>query len=269
MPARTLFLSDLHLGTRACKVEYLTACLEQVTPEHLYIIGDGIDVQRLKKRWYWPPSHAAVVRRLVALARQGTEVTYIPGNHDDALRQYAGNEIGGVRLALHAVHPLVDGRRILLMHGDEFDFVVRHQRLLSGVAAVLYGQLLLVNRVVDRLRRSAGLDYWSFARSIKERQSRVLEMVARFKQALCRHARAVGCDGVMAGHIHVAGVDHCDGVFYGNPGDWVESCTALAEDHRGRVTVVDWAGQERIPTRTAARRLAAAEGARLAGVAAY
>jgi UDP-2,3-diacylglucosamine pyrophosphatase LpxH len=237
MSVRTLFISDLHLGTRACKVEYLTAMLQQAAPDRLFVVGDGIDVQSLQRTWYWPPAHAAVVQRLVGFARQGTEVTYIPGNHDDAFREYAGCSIGGIRVALHAEHTLADGRRILLMHGDEYDFVIRHHRLLGHLGAALYGHLLLANRWVGRLRRAAGLDYWSFAGAVKDRQPRVRDMVARFRHALCQHARATGFDGVIAGHVHVAEAGFHQGFFYANTGDWVESCTALVEDHGGHLSV--------------------------------
>lgn len=237
MSVRTLFISDLHLGTRACKAEYLVAMLQQAAPERLYIVGDGIDVQRLRSAWYWPPAHAAVVQRLVSLSRQGTEVTYIPGNHDAVFRQYAGMSVEGIRVALNAAHTLADGRRVLVMHGDEYDFIVRHHRLLGAMGAALYGPLLLANRLVGRLRHAVGLDYWSFAGAVKGRQPKVQSMLGRFRQALCQHAQAAGFDGVIAGHVHVAEADCGRGFLYANAGDWVESCTAVVEDHRGRISI--------------------------------
>jgi UDP-2,3-diacylglucosamine pyrophosphatase LpxH len=249
---RSVFLSDLHLGTRYSRADQLLPWLAQVEPEHLYVVGDGVDTQSLGGRWHWPASHAAVVRRIVALAGRGVCVTYLLGNHDDAFRSYLGRTIGGVRLVHSATHVLADGRRVLVVHGNEHDLAVRYP-VLGGMVARLLRPLDGGHRVARGVRKLLAMDHWSLAVAIRGRHPRARAMAARFRAALVQRARLAGCDGVIAGHIHIAEADTYVDRFYANAGDWVDNCTALVEDSQGRLALVDWRDRELgaipVPTR--------------------
>lgn len=249
MRVRTLFISDVHLGSRDCKAELLGQFLQRVRADQLYLVGDTIDIERMSARWYWPESHQALLRQLFALSRNGTRVCYIPGNHDERVRGFIDTQVGDIPIELNCVHELADGRRLLLMHGDEYDFVVRQHPLLAVVGAVLYAQLNWINHGINKVRLRMGREYWSFAGAVKARNGKVVQMVHNFKDALRRHARNAGCDGVLAGHIHMAEIDDSGDVVYCNSGDWVESCTAIAEDFDGNLRLLRWRDVERLSPR--------------------
>lgn len=249
---RTVWISDTHLGTPGCRAEDLSRFLKQVECDRLYLVGDIIDMWRLKARWHWPAEHNRVIRRLLKLAQRGTEITYIPGNHDDAARQFAGMEFGGIRLELTALHETADGRHLLVTHGDQFDLVVRHSPLLSKLGAIGYGGLLRMNRWWNALRSAFGLPYHSLSRAIKLKVKQACTFISRFEESLAEKAREAGFDGVVCGHIHkpdlrtiegdaAEGADGDSGstVEYFNCGDWVESCSALVEHEDGRIEVID------------------------------
>jgi UDP-2,3-diacylglucosamine pyrophosphatase LpxH len=245
MKFRSVFLSDLHLGTRACKIDFLLDFLNSISTENLFLVGDVVDLQCLSSRSTWSTKHGELLRRIVALSHQGTRIVYIPGNHDDPIREYANTCFGQIHVAINHVHRLADGRKLLLLHGDEFDFVVRHHKLLGILGAFFYAQLVALNRAVNAVRYSLGMDYWSLASYVKQRNRNVIARADNFKRVLCQYARSAGCDGVIAGHIHIAEIDTVDGILYFNPGDWVESCTAIAEDHLGAFKLIDWPSQSR------------------------
>lgn len=236
---RSIFISDLHLGSRGCQAEALAAFLKRVRCRRLYLVGDAIDMWRLKKRWYWPTTHNQVVRRILKLARKGTAVVLIPGNHDEAARQYYNLNFGGVRIQRDAVHETADGRKLLITHGDQFDLVVKHARLLSVLGAHAYDQLIALNVLINRLRSVFKRPYWSLSNAVKMKVKTACKFIGAFEQTLAEEARRRGLDGVICGHIHKAEARlDADGYYY-NCGDWVESCTALVEHEDGKLQLLD------------------------------
>ena len=253
---RTVWISDVHLGTPGCNADLLLDFLKSVQPGTLYLVGDIIDGWKLKRGWYWPARHNDVVRRVLKMAARGTRVIYIPGNHDEMLRPYAGLAFGGVEIALDAVHTTADGRRLLVCHGDEFDGIVLHHRWLARAGDVGYELLLRLNLHYNRARRRLGLPYWSISAHIKKKVKNAVAFIGRFEQAVAEAARLRGLDGVVCGHIHSAEIRDFGGITYMNDGDWVESCTALVEHADGRIEIIDWAAHRRA-AHTPAHNLAA------------
>ncbi|MBC9206303.1 UDP-2,3-diacylglucosamine diphosphatase [Roseomonas aerophila] len=243
---RSVFISDAHLGTRGCRAEFLADFLRGVECEHLYLVGDIVDGWRLKKTWYWDAHHDEVLRLIMKLARSGTAVTYIPGNHDEIFRSWLGLEVAGVKLALQAVHTAADGRSFLVMHGDEFDSVVRYYRFLALLGDSAYTMALGLNRWFNGLRRKLGYPYWSLSQWLKRQVKEAVKAIDRFETALAAEARRHGHHGVICGHIHHAEMRDIGGIAYMNDGDWVESCTALVEHADGRFELLDWAAELRM-----------------------
>lgn len=237
---RTIWISDVHLGTRGCKDEYLSDFLRHVRCQNLYLVGDIVDFWRLKHGFYWPRLHNEIVRRVLDMARCGTRVIYIPGNHDEVLRDYAGSELNGVAIESRWVHETADGRRFLVLHGDEFDGVVCSSRWLAQLGSGAYEVLLLANRWFNLLRRRLGAPYWSLSAYLKHKVKNAVSFIFDYERALVHAARQEGVDGVICGHIHHAALHQMDSITYGNCGDWVESCTALVEDHSGALSVLRW-----------------------------
>jgi len=238
---RTVWISDTHLGTSGCNAELLLDFLKAVQPDTLYLVGDIIDGWRLKRGWYWPLLHNDVVRRVLKLANKGTRVVYIPGNHDEMLRDYTGLSFGGVEVVAEAVHVTADNRRLLVLHGDEFDGVVLYARWLAFLGDYAYSALLKLNIVFNRVRRRFGLPYWSLSAHLKKKVKNAVAFISKFEEAVAHAASERGVDGVVCGHIHCAEVRTFAGVTYYNDGDWVESCTALVEHRDGRMEIIDWA----------------------------
>lgn len=238
---RSIFVSDIHLGTRGAHAEYLLDLLENTESEYLYLVGDVIDLWKLRTGWFWPQLNNRIVQALFAKARSGTRVIYIPGNHDALLRDYAGMMINGLEIVQQAEHVTADGRRLLVTHGDELDGLVAVNRWLRHLGDLNYHFLLMLNRQCNRLRRLCGLPYWSLAAYLKGRVGNAVDYVCRFEEAAIDRARHAGLDGVVCGHIHVGKVRDIGGLFYANCGDWVENCTALAEDASGAIRLLHWA----------------------------
>ena len=237
---RTVFLSDLHLGSGGARAHELSKLLKKIQCERLYLVGDVIDMWRLRRKWFWPPEHNDVVRRILKIAsRNKSEVVFLPGNHDEAARQYHHLEFGGVRVEPYAIHETADGRRLLVIHGDQFDLVVKHSRLLSMTGALAYEWLQRINRLYNRGRALIGLKYWSLSNYLKLRVKKACTFISRFEETLSHEARRQRLDGVICGHIHKAEVTQFDGIEYYNCGDWVESCTVLVEHFDGRLEVLD------------------------------
>ncbi|MGG5817662.1 UDP-2,3-diacylglucosamine diphosphatase [Falsiroseomonas sp. HW251] len=243
---RSVFLSDTHLGTRGCRGDFLVDFLRRTECERLYLVGDILDGWRLRKSWYWDHHHDEAIRLVLKAARHGTQVTYIPGNHDEVLRGWLGLEVAGIRLAREAVHPGADGRRFLVIHGDEFDCVIRYAKLLAHLGDRAYGMALVANRWFNAARRRLGYPYWSLSQWLKRRVKEAVKAVDRFEVALAQEAKRRGLDGVVCGHIHHAEMRVVHGVLYMNDGDWVESCTALVEHEDGRFELLDWARENRL-----------------------
>ncbi len=237
---RTVFLSDLHLGSRGCRAHDLLAFLKRVKCQRLYLVGDVIDMWRLRQRWYWPTAHNKVVRRILRMANKGTQVLLIPGNHDEAARQYAMLNFGGVRVVRRATHTTADGKRLFVTHGDEYDLIVRNHRLVSMLGGWAYEWLIVANTWYNRIRQRFGLNYTSLSQAIKLRVKRACTFISDFEDTLANEARRRGMDGVICGHIHKAEARKtADGLDYFNCGDWVESCTALVEHEDGKLQIID------------------------------
>jgi len=238
---RTLFLSDVHLGTTGCQADMLVDFLREHDAEKIYLVGDIVDGWRLRRNWYWPQAHNDVVQKLLRKARKGAQVIYVPGNHDEFLRGYLGTHFGGVEVRDQDLHETADGRRLLVIHGDQFDVVVRHARWLAHFGDWAYVSALRINTVVNSARRKLGFPYWSLSKWAKLKVKNAVSFIGAFEQALAGEARRLGADGVVCGHIHHAVIGERQGIQYINIGDWVESCTAIVEDHDGSLRLIEWA----------------------------
>ena len=237
---RTLFLSDVHLGSKAAQAEMLVDFLRVHDAEKIYLVGDIVDGWRLKRSWHWPQSHNDVVQKLLRKARKGAEIVYVPGNHDEFLRSFLGRHFGGVEVKRNDIHVTADGRRFLVMHGDEFDVVVRNARLLAYLGDWAYDAAIAINVVFNFARRKLGFPYWSISAWAKMKVKNAVNFIGTFEQALADEAAKRDCDGVICGHIHHAQLTTHSGIEYVNTGDWVESCTAIAERHDGSFELIRW-----------------------------
>ncbi|WP_293319539.1 UDP-2,3-diacylglucosamine diphosphatase [Phenylobacterium sp.] len=238
---RTVFVSDVHLGTRGCQAEMLLDFIRHMECDTLYLVGDIVDGWKMKSGWYWPQAHNDVVQKILRLARKGVNVVYIPGNHDDRIRDFCGIHFGGVVVARDAIHEGADGRRFLVTHGDEFDGVVQHAKWLAFLGDYSYRALLSANTLFNRVRRRMGFGYWSLSAYLKTRVKNALHFIEDFEGAVAEEARRRGVDGVICGHIHKAEMRQIEDILYINDGDWVESCTALVEHMDGRMEILEWA----------------------------
>jgi len=237
---RTVWISDIHLGTTGCQAHALIEFLRRVDCETLYLVGDIIDGWQLRKSWYWPQSHNDVVQKILRKARKGVRVVYVPGNHDEFARRYAGHTFGGVEVTDECMHRTADGRLLWVTHGDLFDGVVQCARWLAYLGDSAYGFTLHANRWFNAARARMGLPYWSLSRYLKLKVKRAVSYVGDFEAAVAREARRRGAHGVVCGHIHHAELRSVEGVLYCNDGDWVESLTALVEHDDGRLEILDF-----------------------------
>ncbi|MEN8174142.1 MAG: UDP-2,3-diacylglucosamine diphosphatase [Pseudomonadota bacterium] len=240
MKVRSVWISDIHLGFRGCSAEMLLDFLRRVECEYLYLVGDIIDVWNMKRGLYWPQQHNNVIRTLLGKAKHDTRVVFVPGNHDEVFRDHEGTVFGNVSIQAEAFHETRDGRRLLVMHGDEFDTVVKCSRWLAMLGSRVYDMLLALNHRLNGVRRRFGLGYWSLAGYLKHRVKNAVNYISSFEEAVAREARRREVDGVVCGHIHHAEIRSIDGVLYCNCGDWVESNTALVEHHNGDLELLHW-----------------------------
>jgi UDP-2,3-diacylglucosamine pyrophosphatase LpxH len=257
---RTIWISDVHLGTRGCNARMLIDFLDHTDSDTIYLVGDIIDGWRMKKRFYWPAAHNDVVWRIMKRAKRGTRVVYIPGNHDEMFRQFTGLNFGGVEIRRKAIHETADGRKLLVLHGDEFDAIMLAHRWLAFVGDAAYVSLMKLNTVVNAVRRRMGLPYWSLSKVAKHKVKNAVEFIGRFEEVVAHEAGMRGVDGVVCGHIHTAEHRRIGNVDYYNDGDWVEGCTALVEHFDGRMEVLYWADEiaAREAVEAAAKQLALA-----------
>jgi UDP-2,3-diacylglucosamine pyrophosphatase LpxH len=235
---RTLFLSDLHLGSRSAQTDALLDLLRRVDADTIYLVGDIIDFWKIRRGVHWPQSHNDVIQKLLRKARKGTRLVYIPGNHDEAIRQYAGSSFGGIEIVRNARHVAADGRQYLVMHGDEFDLVIRNAKWLAWLGDIGYELAMSANTPVNWARKRLGLRYWSLSAFLKLRVKQAVNFIGAFEAALASEAGSGGYDGVICGHIHHAADRRIGRIHYLNCGDWVESCTAIVEDDAGRHSIV-------------------------------
>ncbi|TAL15779.1 MAG: UDP-2,3-diacylglucosamine diphosphatase [Aquabacterium sp.] len=261
---RTVWISDLHLGTPGCQAQALLDFLRTVECDTLFLVGDIIDGWQLRRSWYWPQSHNDVVQKLLRKARKGTRVIFIPGNHDEFARKYLDHEFGGIEVAEEWIHTTADGRRLWVTHGDLYDGVIQCARWLAHLGDTLYEFTLKLNRWLNTMRARAGLPYWSLSKYLKLKVKRAVSYVADFEEALAREARKRGVQGLVCGHIHHAEMRDIGGILYCNDGDWVESLTALVEHADGRLEILDWSARAAGRHAVAGRREPAEEAAHAA-----
>ncbi|MDW6026448.1 UDP-2,3-diacylglucosamine diphosphatase [Mesorhizobium sp. BAC0120] len=249
---RSLFLSDIHLGSKIAKAEYLLDFLKHHDAETIYLVGDIVDGWRLRRSWHWPQSHNDVIQKLLRKGRKGASIIYIAGNHDEFLRPFQGVHFGGIVVADRVLHKAADGRNFLVIHGDQFDAIVHNVRWLAYLGDKAYDLSIIINRTVSSVRRLLGLPYWSFSSWAKVKVKKAVKFISHFQMIVVDDARRHDVDGVICGHIHHAAMEMMDGIQYINTGDWVESCTAVVEHFDGRMEIIHWMDQE-------ARHLAPAE----------
>jgi UDP-2,3-diacylglucosamine pyrophosphatase LpxH len=237
---RSVFISDIHLGTRGCNAAALLDFLREVHTENLYLVGDVVDLWSLRKTFYWPQEHNNVLRTILGKAKHGTRVVYVPGNHDEDFREFAGTCFGNLEILRDCVHTTARGERLLVLHGDEFDSVVKCSPWLAALGSHAYDFSIEMNRHFNRIRRYFGYDYWSLANYLKHKVKNAVSYISSFEQAVAHEVKRRGVDGVVCGHIHRAEISQLDGVLYCNDGDWVESCSALVEDRNGSLSIWNW-----------------------------
>ncbi len=237
---RSIWISDTHLGIPESKADILYDFLKHTESDYLYLVGDIVDCWRLRKGWYWPQIYNNVIRTVLGKAKNGTSVTYIPGNHDELFREFTGMRFGDIQILRDSIHTTADGRRMLVMHGDEFDSIVRHQRWLALIGSTAYEVSLKVNRWFNAVRRRLGFPYWSLSAYLKHKVKNAVKFMDNFEQAVAREARKRKLDGLICGHIHRASLGRFEDIAYCNDGDWVESCTALVEYEDGSLAIINW-----------------------------
>ena len=238
---RSIFLSDIHLGTRACQAGRLLDFLREYESDHLFLVGDIVDLWAMSRGVYWSAAQNTFVQKVLKRARHGSEVIFVPGNHDEALREYVDTSFGDIRVVREHVHAAADGKRYLLVHGDEFDQVTRYHRWVAVLGDLAYNGLVRVNMLLSLIRRTLGIPgYWSLAGYAKRKVKSAVSFIYNFEDSVVHHVKQRGLDGVICGHIHSAALKQIDGVTYINCGDWVDSCTAVIEHRDGRMELVDW-----------------------------
>jgi UDP-2,3-diacylglucosamine pyrophosphatase LpxH len=237
---RAIFISDVHLGTRGAQHDALLNFLKVADADIYYLVGDIVDGWRLKESWHWPQAHNDVVQKILRKARKGARVVYVPGNHDEFLRDYYGTHFGGIEVVETAIHEGLDGKKHLVIHGDVFDVVVQHARWLAHLGDWAYDAAIYASRKFNQVRRAMGLPYWSLSGWAKQRVKTAVNYIGAYEEALAAEARKRKVDGVVCGHIHQAALHDQFGIRYMNCGDWVESCTALVETFEGEFQILHW-----------------------------
>jgi UDP-2,3-diacylglucosamine pyrophosphatase LpxH len=237
---RAIWISDIHLGTTGCQAALLLEFLRYTESKELYLVGDIIDGWQLRRKWYWHQHHNDVIQKVLRKARKGTKVTFIAGNHDEFARQFLGLAFGDIAIVDEAIHVTRDGKRLLILHGDQFDTVVQCAKWLAHLGDWLYGIALDMNRVLNALRRRLKMPYWSLSQYLKHRVKNAVSYITAFEEAVAREAKKRGMDGVVCGHIHRPEIREIDGITYCNDGDWVESLSALVETHDGELKLIYW-----------------------------
>lgn len=240
---RAIWLSDIHLGARGCKADFLLDFIRHNDAEYIYLLGDIIDGWRLKKNWFWPKPHNDVVQKVLRQARKGTKVVYLPGNHDAFLHDFTGLWFGGIQILEEAIHETQDGRRIWMLHGDRYDGIVRYAKWLALMGDWAYEAALVINHYFNLVRRRLGYPYWSLSAYLKHKVKNAVSFISDFERLVASEARRRGVDIVVCGHIHKAEMRFIGDILYCNTGDWVESCTAMVEDHDGTLSIHHWVDQ--------------------------
>jgi len=247
---RTIWLSDFHLGTKDAQVDYLLDFLRHNESDTLFLVGDILDGWALSRSWHWSQTHNDIIQKILRKARKGTQVVYLPGNHDEFIRDYLGLCLGRIHVMDDAIHKTADGRKLLVLHGDEFDGMLQHAKWISVMGSRAYRALLLINRGLNRARRWMGMPYWSLSAYMKHTTKRAVQAIANFEHAMIEVAKQKKVDGVICGHIHHAEIRQVQSILYANSGDWMESCTALVEHFDGRIELLNWVKMDHQPQLT-------------------
>ncbi len=255
---RSIWISDIHLGSKGCQAAKLLEFLKKNDSDYLYLAGDIIDGWRLQRNWFWPQEHNDVVQKILRKARKGTKVIFVPGNHDEFARDYVNHHFGGVEVMDEAIHETADGKRLLVIHGDEFDVVVRYAKWLAFLGDGAYTALLVLNNWYNKIREAMGYPYWSLSAYLKLKVKNAVKYIGEYEAAIAKAAAGKGVDGVVCGHIHHAEMREINGVLYCNDGDWVESCSALVEHVDGRLELIDWTAHEAVSQKSATLEAACA-----------
>lgn len=237
---RTIFISDTHLGLRAARSEYLLDFLKHTHSDTLYLVGDIFDIWKVRTGWYWPTINNEIIRVVLDKAKQGTRVVYVPGNHDELFRDYLDFHFSGIEVCKEVVHETYDGKRLLILHGDEFDCVVKNNQWLAHLGSGAYDLLLWLNGWFNLGRRKLGFGYWSLSGYLKKQVKEAVKYISNFEKAVVHEAKERGMDGIVCGHIHHAALTDLQGITYANCGDWVEGCTAIAEEADGSLSLIKW-----------------------------
>ena len=243
---RAIWLSDIHLGYRGCKAEYLLDFLKTTESEVLYLVGDIIDLWAMKRTMYWPQTHNDIIRTILGKAKRGTRIIYVPGNHDEQGREFIGSVFGNVEIHDEYVHVNSDGKRFLVLHGDIYDALMKCSGLKNFVGNKAYDFIMYLNRHVYKWRQLLGFPYWSLATFLKSRVKDAVSHIKKYEEIVAADAKKRGFDGVICGHIHHAEMRDINGVTYCNDGDWVKNCTAMVESREGRLELLHWSEKREI-----------------------
>lgn len=243
---RTIWLSDIHLGSVGCQANKLLDFLRKTESENLFLVGDIIDFWSLKRKSFWPQEHNTVIQKVLKKARHGTRVIYIPGNHDEPLRDFLSYTFGNIELHREFIHTLADGRRILCAHGDDFDVITRYHKWVAMLGSVGYDILISLNRYYNTLRKHMGMGFWSLSAYVKHKVKKAVNFISDYENSVVKEAMTRNVDGVLCGHIHYAEIKRIGGFLYINTGDWVESCTAVVEHFDGTLELIRWNDEKNI-----------------------
>lgn len=237
---KSIWISDLHLGTKGCSANELLSFLKHTESENLFLVGDIIDMWQLSKKWYWPKAHNEVIQKILRKSRKGTKVIYVPGNHDETVRNYLPLMLGDIEIAYEYDYQTVTGKRMLVTHGDLYDIITTYHKWLAKLGDWGYVSLIEVNRYLNWFRRKLRLGYWSLSKYVKTKVKNAASFIGKFEEALAEACKLRNYDGIIAGHIHHVEIRMIDGIIYMNDGDFVESRTALAEQHDGIFKILEW-----------------------------
>lgn len=239
MKYRTIWVSDIHLGTKGASIDDLLSFLKVTDSDNLYLVGDIIDMWQLSKRWYWPKSHNEVVQKVLRKSRNGTNVIYIPGNHDESVRNFLPLMFGDITIEKESEYVSISGERFLVTHGDLYDVITRYHKWLAKLGDVGYTFLIGLNRYLNWFRRKFKLGYWSLSKYVKTKVKNAVAFIGDYEESLAEACKLRNFDGIIAGHIHHAEMRSINGIKYFNDGDFVESKTALAEDFDGSFVLLN------------------------------
>lgn len=243
---RSVWLSDIHLGHNGCQVSFLLEFLRCTETSHLYLVGDIIDMWSMQRRLYWPQKHNNAIRAFLSKAKHRTKVVFVPGNHDEKLREYCGLEFGNISIERQAVHTLANGKKLLILHGDEFDGVIGASRFIGKLGSAAYDVLLSMSLALNWFRRHLGFGHWSLSAYLKLKVKNAVKFISSYEEAVTRQATKQQVDGVVCGHIHHAEIAPMNGLLYCNCGDWVESCSALVESEDGTLSLLRWSDERKL-----------------------